>query len=151
MEIERKWKLEKLPKDRMPRVHILQGYIVAESNEIRLRKKGNRFFMTAKSDGTLVREEWETEIPKWVFEILWPKTEGKRIEKYRYSRIAPDGLLWEFDEYIGPLKGLVVLEIEFPNEDLANNFVLLKGIRAEEVTSDKRFKNKNLALNGLPE
>ena len=150
MEIERKWKLKNLPKDWMSRTHILQGYIVAESNEVRLRKKGDHYFITAKSDGSLSREEWETEIPRWVFDIIWPKTEGQRIEKYRYSRKAPDGLIWEFDEYIGSLKGLIVLEIEFPDEASANNFVLLKGIRGEDVTSDKRYKNKNLALNGIP-
>ncbi|MEK7463172.1 MAG: CYTH domain-containing protein [Patescibacteria group bacterium] len=152
MEIERKWKLETLLGDVRLRggVPILQGYIVAESNEVRLRKKGSHYFITAKSDGTLSREEWETEIPRWVFEVLWPKTEGCRIEKIRYTISAPGGLFLEFDEYSGSLNGLVVLEIEFPNKAAAEAFKLPPGFRGQDVTNDKRYKNKNLALNGIP-
>jgi CYTH domain-containing protein len=55
----------------------------------------------------------------------------------------------EFDEYLGALKDLVVLEVEFVNEDSANSIVLPEYIRGTDVTSDMKYKNKNLALHGL--
>jgi CYTH domain-containing protein len=149
MEIEKKYKLEKLPDGLGEGINILQGYLFAGENEVRLRKKGDKYLLTYKSGGTLSRKELEIGIPKWIFEFMWPKTEGRRIEKIRYSREMPNGLVLEFDEYLGALKDLVVLEVEFVNEDSANSFVLPEYIRGTDVTSDMKYKNKNLALHGL--
>jgi len=150
MEIEKKYRLRELPLDLENGESILQGYIVAEKDEARLRRKGGQCFLTCKNDGTLSREEWEVEIPEWVFDILWQKTEGRRIEKFRYSKKMPFGLTLEVDIYLNHLKGLITLEVEFPSEASANSFTLPEGIQGEDVTCDKRYKNKNLALYGLP-
>ncbi len=65
-EIERKFLLTTLP----PFVRnadfmlIEQGYIAIsdERNEVRLRKANNQYTLTVKSDGKLVRQEYEIEI-----------------------------------------------------------------------------------------
>ena len=147
MEIERKWVLPGPPSVLKGKVEpIAQGYIFTDNGELRLRSKGSHYYLTVKGDGDIIRDEWEVEIPKWVFETLWPKTEGKRVEKVRYTL----GRL-EIDVYGGHLTGLVTLECEFPNESEAARFRLPQwAVSAVEVTNDKAYKNKNLAIRGLP-
>lgn len=126
-------------------VRISQGYLEVPSGELRLRRKGERCFLTVKGDGTLSREEFETEIPEWTFNQLWPATDGRRVEKTRYA-LPHDGLTLEIDLYEGHLEGLRTLEVEFPDEATAARFQLPAWIEgAVNVTSDKRFKNKSLA------
>lgn len=150
MEIEKKYKLNKLPDNLGEGVHIIQGYIFAGKNEVRLRKKGDKYLLTYKSGGTLSRKELEIGIPKWLFNMMWPLTRGRAIEKIRRFRALPNGLKLEFDEYLGTLKGLIVLEVEFTDESSANNFILPEYIPGVDVTSDMDYKNKNLALYGFP-
>ena len=150
MEIEKKYKSEKLPDGLGEGIHILQGYlIIGKNNEVRIRKKGDKYLLTYKSGGTLSRQEIEIRIPRFIFEIMWPKTEGRRIEKIRYLKPLSNGLVLEFDRYLGSLNGLITLEVEFSNEDLANKFSLPEYIKGEDVTSDTGYKNKNLAVHGL--
>lgn len=152
MEIERKWKLSQLPENINQAQHaeIKQGYLCTEQGELRIRSKNGRCFMAAKGDGSLCREEWETEIPEWVFLQLWPECQSRVLEKTRYS--LPHGeLTLEIDEYHGTLSGLVVLEVEFASEAEAEQFdVTAVADNAIDVTADKRYKNKSLAAKGLP-
>ncbi len=146
-EIEKKYLIAQLPENIGKGVEISQGYVISEAGkELRIRRKGVQCFMTAKGDGNLSREEWETVIPEWVFNIMWSETEVHRVEKIRYTIPTGDGLVMEFDEYLGTLSGLFTLEIEFPNEDQAKDYVLPSHINGKDVTDDKRFKNKNLAI-----
>lgn len=147
MEIERKFRLRNLPDPEIlgNGVIILQGYLVVEPDEIRVRSCGSKYYITIKSSGTLVRREWNKEIPKWVFEALWHHTETRRIKKTRYSIPFRD-LTLELDEYHGKLEGLAVLECEFPSKEDAQSFALPKwASNAVDVTADDRYKNKYLA------
>jgi adenylate cyclase len=110
---------------------------------------GERHFVTLKGEGTLVRAEWETEVPPWVFERLWPATEGARIEKTRF-RVAHQGRVLEVDEYHGSLAGFWSLECEFPTEEAAARFVAPAWAAVLEVTEDPAYLNSNLAMRGLP-
>jgi len=151
-EIEKKFKLAALPPATIlgEGVAIKQGYLFTTEGEGRVRQKGNAYFLTVKGEGDLARSEWETSIPEWVFETLWRRTEGARVEKTRCS-IDYEGLILEVDEYFGHLAGLVTLECEFESEEAANGFILPEwATSAEDVTSDKRYKNKALAVKGLP-
>ena len=155
MEIERKFLLQSVPQAHRgvilrEGVSIEQGYFVTQEGELRLRHKGSRFFLTIKSEGGLVREEWEQEIPQWAFEMLWPNTEGRRIQKNRYT--VPYGAYnLEIDEFSGVLQGLVILECEFPRELLAASLNLPVWVQgAVEVTGNPVYSNRNLALQGLP-
>lgn len=154
MEIEKKWKLTQLPKvaqtEMGQRHEIKQGYVCVEHGELRVRDKNGRCYLTAKSDGGLSREEWETEIPKWVFDQLWLNCQGRTLEKIRCA-IPYGELTLEIDMYLGQLSGLVTLEIEFASEAEAEQFdVTALAADALDVTADKRYKNKSLAVNGLP-
>ncbi|MDD5040508.1 MAG: adenylate cyclase [Patescibacteria group bacterium] len=159
MEVERKFVLSEVPGciGGDPGILIRQGYLDGKSAP-RLRQCGTKgpkryryeYFMTVKNGGQLSRREWETEIPRWVFCTDWPLTQGRRLEKYRYS-IRVGNLTFEVDVFQGSLAGLFILEIEFESEQAANAFVPPADwpiIR--EVTYDKRYRNRQLAVHGLP-
>ena len=151
-EIERKFLVKELPIDleSYPSNEIQQGYIqiTDDGTEERVRKKGERFYHTVKSGEGLVREESEREISPEEFHKLWSKTEGKRIIKTRYD-IEYGGLLIELDIFSGSMQGLVVAEVEFSSEEESSKFAPPKWF-GDEITRDERYKNKFLALHGLP-
>ncbi len=154
LEIERKFLLQAAPKN-MESVSgevIMQGYVVGDGI-VRLRKKGEKYLMTVKSKRTadgLSRQEWEVEIPEFVFTLIWPHKIGRSIRKVRYSVPYHDYIL-EVDIFKGGLAGLILVECEFPDEASARKFVLPESLgEAVEVTADKRFGNRHLAMHGLP-
>lgn len=110
-----------------------------------------RYFVTRKSGDGLSREESEAEVTEQVFSILWPATEGRRAEKIRYRVAAPDGTIWEVDDYKGSLAGLISAEVELATEESVHRIPeLLENLVIAEVTNDARYKNKKLATPGLP-
>lgn len=135
-------------------VRIRQGYLPIETGislakglnmrpdfniaEARLRDKDGVYIFTIKGDGDQTRGELEREIRSDVFDSYWPATEGKRVEKIRLKK--PYGNLQiEIDVYTDG-RELVVAEVEAEPEILQD--LLPLGI---DVTSDKKYKNKNLA------
>ena len=152
-EIERKFRLISVPHEikKLPGVLIRQGYLFFDDEiELRLREKGGKHFITCKTTGNMIRKEWEVKIPLWVFSGLWVQTHSARLEKRRYTIDGPNGLKFEIDAYLGSLKGMFILEVEFPDEETARKFELPKEYNAIEVTEDDRYKNRHLAIFGVP-
>ena len=151
-EIERKFLVLKLPQE----IHkhtshkISQGYlaITEDGTEIRLRKKGDIHFQTVKSGQGLKRHETEIELTNSQFDAFWPLTVGKRVKKRRYNIPYGDWTI-ELDIFGGSLEGLVTAEVEFQSQEDAEAFTPPEWM-GREVTQDDRYKNKNLALHGLP-
>ena len=129
---------------------IVQGYVAIEpgGTEVRLRRKGQRYFLTVKSSGSLERSEGEIELEPKRFSELWPFTEGRRVEKVRYSIPLGDQLV-ELDVYEGALEGLATAEVEFATPEASRGFEPPPWF-GEEKTEDAGFKNRNLAVHGLP-
>ena len=100
MEIERKFLVKKIPPlDGLKYDKIIQGY-VSLLPEIRVRKKGDEYYICEKSDGDVVREEIERKIDEKTFDELFAKTSGRVIEKTRYY--IPSGkYVFELDIYSG--------------------------------------------------
>ena len=150
-EIEKKYLVNNFPEisDNIIRNEIMQGYIfITDSMELRLRKKSGQYFQTIKTGEGLNRGEFEVELSANQFDVLWPLTENKRVEKTRYE-INYSGFLVELDVYKGILGGLMTAEVEFNSEDEIQNFNPPDWF-GEDITLDKRYKNKSLALNGRP-
>ena len=151
-EIERKFLVKQLPDNlhQYSSTQIIQGYlaITEDGTEVRLRKKGDRYFQTVKCGFGLQRGEVEIEISEDQFAKLWWMTEGKRIEKVRFE-IDHSGMKIELDIYSGILKGLIVAEVEHPSIEQAKSFIPPNWF-GNEVTEDERYKNRNLALFGTP-
>ncbi len=151
LEIERKFLLSALPQGLTNGQEIRQGYLSTADPEVRVRQLGNRYFVTKKSGDGLSREESEAEVTEQVFNILWPATEGRRVEKFRYSVTAADGTIWELDDYRGNLAGLFTAEVELPSEEFVpQQPESLDNLVIADVTTDSRYKNKKLATQGLP-
>lgn len=149
-EIERKFRLKFSPGELQSSQSILieQGYLLDSDSELRVRRSGGILHtMTIKGDGDLERPEWESEIPRWVFDSLWPKCKYS-LRKLR-TLLPTDrmGTKYEVDNFLDTLDGLILLEIEFQSVEQAENFVLPRWAdRAMEVTDDSRYKNKHLAM-----
>jgi len=93
--------------------------------------------------------EVEIELTRDQFDQLWPLTENRRVKKTRYE-INYRGALIEVDVYAGALSKLVTAEVEFETVDESIAFIPPVWFR-EEITEDDRFKNKNLAIRGMPD
>ena len=65
------------------------------------------------------------------------------IEKIRY-RIPAGDLVWEVDEFLGVNEGLIVAEIELPEENTPFEKPSWIG---EEVSGEPRYYNSMLAIN----
>lgn len=70
------------------------------------------------------------------------------IHKKRYE--VSDNKLqdWEIDVFSGPLKGLVIAEIELSSE---KEKIILPSWIGEEITTDHAYSNLSLAQFGIPE
>jgi len=152
-EIERKFLVREVPKnaENPPSVEISQGYLAVSDagTEIRLRHIGHSYVLTVKSGQGMKRKEREIEMSREQFGQLWPLTEGKRVAKKRY-KIEKSGFTIELDIYHGALEGLRTAEVEFKTQEEAALFIPPSWFD-KDVTMDERYKNKNLALHGLPE
>lgn len=152
-EIEKKFRLSGLPQGLSAGTKIRQGYLSVGEPEVRVRMKGEKFFLTRKSGSGLVREEEEYEIFQDVFEILWSLTENRRIEKTRYEIAGEDKLIWEIDEFqTETAQKLFIAEVELPAAAFAFRVPPAVAEKIlDDVTTDSDYKNKNLAINGIPE
>jgi adenylate cyclase len=153
VEIERKWLVPEVPDEVLaaPSDPIDQGYLtIADGGgETRVRRRGERYWLTVKSGGGLVRAEHEIELSAEQFEALWPATEGARVQKRRHVIRAEDGHQIEVDVYGGALSGLIVAEVEFDDPWGAEIFVVPYWF-GPEITDDSAYKNQRLALCGRP-
>ena len=151
-EIERKWRLKAVPEVVLREgaaKHITQGYLyISDRGEVRLRYEGNTYYLTCKGKGDLSRpEENYPLLSEMAFIFLWPNIIGQAIEKTRYTSLL-HGHVYQFDVHEGYLEGYICVEVEFSTEEEANAFVLPSWVgEAIEVTDDKRYKSKYLALN----
>jgi len=159
VEIERKWLVDEPPASALtqPADAIEQGYLAIGadgSEEVRVRRRGERCFLTVKAGHGLARAEREVELTPEQFETLWPATRGRRLEKSRREleeAAGGDGdrVVVELDVYEGGLSGLVVAEVEFPDEAAARRFRAPAWF-GQEVTDDDAYKNRRLAVDGRP-
>lgn len=150
LEIERKFLVATLPDLAGARKSSLrQGYLTVpeDSVEVRLRQTDETFILCVKSGEGIVRGEREVEISEAQFAMLWPQTEGRRVEKTRWTGKLEGGLTYELDIFGGDLAPLVMVEVEFQSEAEAHQFEAPEWF-GRDVSTDKRFGNKSLALTG---
>ena len=154
-ELERKFIIRHLP-EKLSMYHhhdIEQGYFLKNPGmpflEERLRIKDGTFSFTSKIGEGSSRNELERTVSYRYFEVMWPLTEGRRIEKIRYDIPLENGLVAELDIFCGKLMGHVTAEVEFKTADEMDSFVPPSWF-GEEVTKDPRYQNYNLSVDGLP-
>jgi adenylate cyclase len=152
LETERKFLLESAPAwlGRCESIEIEQGYLaIAESAEVRVRRAGEEFTLTAKRGAGETREEYEVPLRADQAMALWDASAGLRLRKRRHLVPLEGGLRAEVDVYEGELAGLVVAEVEFPSPERAGAFAPPSWF-GREVTGEARYSNQQLALRGTP-
>ena len=147
MEIERKFLVEKLPElPAAEAIHIEQGYISTDP-VIRIRSWNNgeeqRYILTVKGGGMIVREEYELELTSRQFEGLKEICSGRFIVKTRYVYPLENGLKAEVDVFGGTQQGLILAEVEFLSEDGMREFQKPEWF-GEDVSQDPRYHNSNM-------
>ncbi|WP_108502443.1 CYTH domain-containing protein [Paracoccus indicus] len=150
IEIERKFLVATMPDlSTASRSSLRQGYLTVpeDSVEVRLRQSDDRFVLCVKTGSGIIRGEREIEIDGRQFDTLWPQTEGRRIEKTRWTGPLDDGLTFELDVFAGDLEPLAVVEVEFASAQQAEAFTPPDWF-GRDVSLDKRFGNKSLAISG---
>lgn len=103
-EIERKFLVKALPEnlDSFPSSQIEQGYLCTEP-VVRIRRQDEEYWLTYKSKGLMVREEYNLPLTGEAYEHLKSKTDGKLISKQRY-RIPYQGYMIELDLFLLPFR-----------------------------------------------
>lgn len=91
----------------------------------------------------MAREEREVTLSAKQFAILWPATAGRRLRKVRYE-VRWKNLTIEIDIDCGSNQGLMVAEVEFPNQASCRKFKPPRWF-GREVTGEKRYSNVRLA------
>ncbi len=152
MEIERKFLITSLPEnlDSYSFLHIEQGYLCTEP-VIRIRRQEEEFYLTYKSRGLLVREEYNLPLTKEAYLHLIPKLDGILISKKRYLipfEFDNCVLTIELDIFEGELAPLIVAEVEFATEEAAKAFIPPKWF-GEDVTYSMDYHNSILSQKGL--
>lgn len=125
-------------------VHIRQGYLsTSTARSVRVRTAGPRATLTVKGCKVGPRAtEFEYSIPLGdAVQMLNGLCRRPLIEKTRYDIPAPDGHIWEVDEFHAENAGLVVAEIELSHEEETFARPVWLG---KEVTDDPRYLNTNL-------
>ena len=124
-------------------IRFRQGYLSSRKERtVRIRTEGERAVITVKGPTLgVTRMEFEYAIPLADGEaMLDALAEKPLIEKTRY-RIPSGPYVWEVDEFHGENEGLVVAEIELPDENAPFDRPDWIG---EEVSDDPRYFNSNL-------
>jgi adenylate cyclase len=126
-------------------VSIRQAYLAQTgSMSLRVRIKDEKSaVLTVKSAGAEIRRlEFEYEIPVADANALFGLRDGGIVAKLRY-KLPWQGPVWEIDVFEGENQGLVIAEIELPDENERFEKPPWLGL---EVTSDPRYANAALAI-----
>lgn len=144
MEIERKFLLKKLPEnlDTYPVRHLEQGYL-STAPVIRIRRDNDKYELTYKGKGCMIREEHNLPLTKEAYEHLLEKIDGRLIVKKRYM-IPLEKYTIELDVFEGDLAPLTLAEVEFSSEEEAKAFTPPDWF-AEDVTFSKLYHNSFLS------
>ncbi|HKM04779.1 MAG TPA: CYTH domain-containing protein [Lachnospiraceae bacterium] len=159
MEIERKFTIKNLPKnlEQFP-FHVIEQAYLNTDPVVRVRREDDTYYMTYKGKGMMAREEYNLPLNKESYFHLIAKADGNIICKKRYliphlspkfkEQYATIGqsipLTIELDIFEDPFSPLMIAEVEFPNEEMCNAFIMPDWFQ-EDVTLDKNYHNSNLS------
>ena len=145
MEIERKYLIDEIPFDLKdyPCKVIEQGYLNTDP-VVRVRRSNDKYILTYKGSGLMVREEYNLPLTKESYEHLLEKADGTVITKTRYRIPEKNGLTIELDVFHGRYGGLLLAEVEFATEEEANSYCPPEWF-GEDVTMSSAYHNSTLS------
>ncbi len=145
MEIERKFLIKELPGDLESYScrQIEQGYLSTEP-VVRIRRSDDKYILTYKGKGLLVREEYNLPLTQESYEHLREKADGILIQKKRYHIPYMEKYTIELDVFEGELAPLLLAEVEFETEQEAKQFQPPAWF-GEDVTFSGKYQNSTLS------
>lgn len=159
MEIERKFTVKTLPVnlEQYP-FHIIEQAYLNTDPVVRIRKEDDTYYLTYKGKGLMAREEYNLPLNEESYYHLRKKADGNVISKKRYlipienPTFASDhqtetdriSLTIELDIFEAPFSGLIIAEVEFPDQETAEAFLPVDWF-FEDVTNDPAYHNSNLS------
>ena len=147
MEIERKYLVEVPPVDyeSFPYHEIEQAYLCTDP-VVRIRREDDSYYLTYKSKGLLVREEYNLPLNADAYAHLLKKADGNILTKTRYLLPVPGrkDLTVELDVFSGKFDGLILAEVEFASEEDARAFVPPEWF-SRDVTFSGEYQNSRLS------
>lgn len=145
MEIERKFLLQSLPDnlDFYPYHQIEQGYLCTDP-VVRIRRQDEEYYLTYKSKGLMVREEYNLPLTREAYFHLRSKIDGILISKKRYLIPLSSQHTAELDVFEDKLAPLILAEVEFATEEEANHFLPPEWF-GEDVTYSEKYHNSTLS------
>lgn len=145
MEIERKFLIKKLP-DNLTSYKarkIEQAYLCTDP-VVRVRRDNDEYYLTYKSKGMIVREEYNLPLTKEAYGHLLAKADGNIITKTRYEIPEKDNLTIELDVFEGKFDGLLLAEVEFASEEEALCYIPPEWF-GEDVSNSTKYHNSTLS------
>lgn len=141
MEIERKFLVKELPEnlEQYPHRELEQAYLCT-SPVVRVRRDADRYELTYKSGGLMMREEYNLPLTREGYEHLLPKADGIVIRKTRYVLPETEDLRIELDLFHGEYEGLALAEVEFPSREAAEAYTPQPWM-GEDVTMSGKYHN----------
>ena len=145
MEIERKYLIDKIPfsLEGFCCRRIEQGYLCTEP-VVRIRRDDATYYLTYKSKGLMVREEYNLPLTREAYEHLKTKADGRIISKLRYMIPLAGSLTAELDLFQDDLAPLMLAEVEFDTVEEAEHFLPPEWF-GEDVTSSSKYHNSTLS------
>ena len=112
MEIEKKYLVSHIPDnlDEFHCRHIEQGYL-STNPVVRVRRDNDKYYLTYKGKGMMVREEYNLPLTRESYEHLIKKADGNIISKKRYELPDNSGHTIELDIFEGVFEGTVLHSI----------------------------------------
>ena len=145
MEIERKFLIKKLP-DNLTSYKarkIEQAYLCTDP-VVTVRRDNDDYYLTYKSKGMIVREEYNFPLTKEAYGHLLAKADGNIITKTRYEIPEKDNLTIELDVFEGKFDGLLLAEVEFASEEEALGYIPPEWF-GEDVSNSTKYHNSTLS------
>ncbi len=153
LEIEKKYKVKRLPKnlDEFEHKIIEQSYLNKGGAPIRLRKfikeEQIQCILSKKvrvAEGSFECIEHNIQLPENIYQELLNAKEGRIIIKTRYKIPLQNGLNVDLDLFHGFFEGVCIAEIEYKSVEQANDYRVPEWL-GEELTNSEKLANSYMA------
>lgn len=145
MEIERKFLIKKLPDNLTSyKARKIEQAYLCTNPVVRVRRDNDDYYLTYKSKGMIVREEYNLPLTKEAYGHLLAKADGNIITKTRYEIPEKDNLTIELDVFEGKFDGLLLAEVEFASEEEALGYIPPEWF-GEDVSNSTKYHNSTLS------
>ena len=171
IEIEKKYTVKRIPEDidSYP-YHVIEQAYLNVHPAIRVRREDDIFYMTYKGarsekEGEIGQVEYNMPLDEESYDRLASKAEGILIKNKRYliplneeafereyldlhpdltENIKNGNIKIELDVFGSPYDGMVIAEVEFPDEESAREFRTVEWFD-KEVTGDPKYSNAQMS------